>query len=81
VATSPISRLWVCRETWSSHRGVGSATSITTSATTESGPDHPTSASWYAEEGVRLGDELKQALPDVEVILDLWPVTNQPHSQ
>lgn len=47
----------------------------------ESGWDDPASAAWYAEEGVRLGDELKQALPDVDVILDLWPVTNKSQSQ
>ena len=32
--TSPISRLWVCRKSWSSHCSVGSATSSTTSDTT-----------------------------------------------
>ena len=39
--------------------------------------DNAVSRDWYAQEGVRLHECLRRALPDIQVSVDLWPVTGQ----
>jgi hypothetical protein len=39
--------------------------------------DRPASRDWYAQEGARLHERLRRALPDIQVTLDLWPVTGK----
>jgi hypothetical protein len=42
-----------------------------------SGWDTQENRDWYAEEGARLHDRLRRALPHTDVELDLWPIDGE----